>query len=139
MKPVLLSNFVDKVEVVDVDTGEVREVTPDLVQCVSLSPYKTSLDGHSSGKGDDEVNNGEYLVDNTGYIDLETLFKRSLAQGVIPLKAFDAEFSGDAPLDTLDPDGSEPLPETPNIAGNGAVETQPVDTSVEPVGETSTM
>lgn len=136
MKPIILSTFVDKVDIVDVDTGEVREVSPDLVQCVSVSPYKTSLDGHSSGKGDDEVNKGEYLVDNTGYVDLETLFKRSMAQGVIPLKAYDAEVPSDAPLDSFDP---EPLPETPNIAGNGAVETQPVDTPVEPVGETSTM
>lgn len=136
MKPVLLSNFVDKVEVVDVDTGEVREVTPDLVQCVTRIPYKTSLDGHSSGKGDEEVNNGEYLVDDTGYVDLETLFKRSIAQGVIPIKSFESEIPADAPLESFDP---EPLPETPNIAGNGAVTTQPVETPVEPVGETSIM
>lgn len=136
MKPIILSTFVDKVDIVDVDTGEVREVSPDLVQCVSVSPYKTSLDGHSSGKGDGEVNKGEYLVDNTGYVDLETLFKRSMAQGVIPLKAYDAEFPSDAPLESFDP---EPLPETPNIEGNGAVEIQPVETPVEPVGETSTM
>lgn len=136
MKPILSTNYVNKVEVLDVDTGEVKEVTPDLVQCITEIPYKTSLDCHSSGKGDDEVNKGEYLVDNTGYVDLETLFKRSVAQGVIPLKAFEAEVPSDAPLESFDP---EPLPEAPNIEGNGAVTTQPVEIPVEPVGETSTM
>lgn len=135
MKPILSTNYVSKVEILDVDTGEVKEVTPDLVQAVAVIPYKTSLDGHSSGKGDDEVNKGEYLVDNTGYVDLETLYKRSISQGVIPLKHYQAEMPDDAPLDSFDP---EPLPETPNIVGNGAVEIQPVETPVEPVGETST-
>lgn len=135
MKPILQTNYVDKVEVVDVDTGEVKVVIPDLVQAVVNIPYKTPLDGHSSGKGDSEVNSGEYLVDNTGHVDLETLYKRSLSQGVIPFKSFDSEISADAPLEDFE---DEPLPETPNIEGNGSVTPQPEEKPVEPVGETST-
>lgn len=103
------------VEIVD-KNGEISTIKPEVVQILPQSiPYKTSLDGHSSGKDDSEVNNGPYLFDDTGHVDLEILYKRSLQQGVIPLRNYEFELDADTPLEDIDPDNIGVDTETPNI------------------------
>lgn len=104
-----------EVETID-KNGEISTIKPEVVQVLPQSvPYKTTLDGHSSGKGDDEVNNGPYLFDDTGHVDLETLYKRSISQGVIPLRNYEFELEADTPLENIDPDNIGVDTETPNI------------------------
>ena len=99
------------VDKVDLETGEVSTVAAQPVQVVKRIPYRTSLDASPSPSGDDEVNNGPYLVDETGYMPLEQLYRRSLQQGVIPFEAYtgDYDIGDDTDIDGFDePEAPEP-------------------------------
>lgn len=100
-----------KVEQMDISTGEIETLTVQPVTVVKEKRYRFEGDGSPQPKGDAEFNDGEYIVDETGYVDLKTLFERSLRQGTFdPFASYDGEFDidDDTDIDGLDEPVSEP-------------------------------
>lgn len=125
------------VEVLDQNTGEITTVKPDLVQVVSERKFHTTFTNPVCKDG--EVNSGEYIVDDTGHFDLETLYKRSISQGVIPFRPYESEYDADTPLENLDPvippEGALE-PSNSSSASSSEVPSgvnEPSSTTVEPV------
>lgn len=111
-----------KFEQIDNVTGEITTLTAQAVTIVKPKKYRFEGDGSHQPNGDMEVNNGEYLVDETGYVPLETLFKRSLEQGTFNPFAYEGvDVSDDSQLD-FDDDISPEEPELPSSEGSSSSE-----------------
>ena len=58
-----------------------------------LPRYKSNFNPQLTGIG--ELNEGPFLVDDTGYVPLDEILKRCIRQGVNPVRPVDGEFTED--------------------------------------------
>lgn len=108
---------INEVEMSDKITGESFLVKEMIVNDEPVT-YRKNYCEQSTGIG--EINQGPYLVDDTGYVPLDEILKRCIRQGVNPIR----------PVDGVSEEEVMAMPEEDELSTGGTVP----PTQVEPVG-----
>lgn len=106
--------------------GDYEPVDLSAAEALTLKKYKANFQPYSDGIG--EVNEGEYLVDDTGYCSLADILKRCLRQGINPVQMVDGEYTEDEVMSEDELSTTEAGPTT---------QAQVVDNSKENMSEAS--